>query len=100
MRIITAARDLALRSYSVVAQTASKAVSAIGVLTEEYKLIRRLLLAWACGLITWVTLQVFEDLTKINAEVNVAYGIVVGLLGTVLALYQTTRAKEDKGTQE
>ncbi|WP_020675559.1 hypothetical protein [Geopsychrobacter electrodiphilus] len=68
----------------------------ISDLFEKHKLVRRLSLLWAVLLISWVVIQVFTHINLINSAVATALGIVVGLLTTVLGLYQHHRHKEDK----
>ena len=63
-------------------------------LFEKHKLVRRLSLLWAVVLITWVVVQVFTNISQITSAVTAALGIVVGLLTTVLGLYQHHRSKE------
>lgn len=68
----------------------------IDTLVNRHKLVRRLLVAWAIGLITWVTVQVFGGpLSEITGNVVAAYTVTTGLLTVVLSLYQTHRGKED-----
>ena len=69
-------------------------------LIEKHKLVRRLALIWAVGLITWVVLRVFGGpLKEITGPAATALGIVVGLLATVIGFYQHTRSKEDTNDQ-
>jgi uncharacterized membrane protein YfcA len=63
---------------------------------ENHKLARRLCLAWACGLITVVCLRVtspdlFPTISAASATVVTA---VIGILTTVIGLYQHGRQKE------
>lgn len=67
---------------------------------ERHKLMRRLLVAWACALITWVIFQVFKDPAIITPAINAAMTIVVGILSTVIGFYQYLRDKEDKAAWE
>jgi len=62
---------------------------------NQNKLVRRLIVVWAGWLITTVTLKVFSDLTLINSAVVSGFGLVVGILATVLAFYINARIKED-----
>ena len=63
---------------------------------NENKLVRRGIVVWAGWLITIITLDVFSDLTLINAAVVSGFGLVVGILSTVLAFYINSRSIEDK----
>lgn len=63
-------------------------------LLENHKLVRRLLVLWACLLITVVTFVVFRDLAQVTAPVAAAYSTVVGILSCVLGFYQWTRHRE------
>jgi len=62
---------------------------------ENHKLIRRFALIWACILITWVTVQVFIDISKITSAVVGALTVIVGILASVIGFYQYQRGKED-----
>lgn len=69
---------------------------------EKYKLVRRLALLWAISLITYVTVSVMQPeiitaITGAGASVVIA---VIGILQTVVALYQSGRAKEDANAQD
>jgi len=63
---------------------------------EKYKVVRRLLLLWACWLITWTTLTVFDSLIFITPSVASALATIVGLMSVVLGFYIKKRFDEDK----
>lgn len=65
-------------------------------LVEEHKAVRRTLVLWACALITWTTVQLFSDIEAITAAASTAFGLVTGLLATVIGFYQWTRGREGK----
>lgn len=62
---------------------------------SRHKVIRRLSILWAWGLITFATVSVFTDLSLITAAVVSLYTVAVGLLGTSIAFYFKNRAEED-----
>lgn len=64
-------------------------------LFEKHKIVRRLALLWAVVLITWVVVKVFSDISQINSAVASSLAVVIGLLGSVVGLYQHGRNKED-----
>jgi hypothetical protein len=69
-------------------------------LVEERKLVRRALVLWAAGLITFVTLEVVDVLGKmseITAPVTSFYLGVTGLLTAVIGFYQWSRERDDAG---
>lgn len=70
----------------------------IGKLINEHKLIRRMVLLWACWLITVVVLRVTEPsvLQHVNGAVATIATAVIGILATVISFYQWSRHKEDK----
>jgi len=63
---------------------------------ERHKVIRRLLLAWAVWLITYVTLQLPWHGGNLSSGTAAGYATVVGLLSLVTGLYFHNRAKEDR----
>lgn len=65
-------------------------------LFEKHKGARRLTLLWAIIIITIVTMKVFDDLTLITPAVVSAFGLVVGILATVIAFYQWMRHKDEE----
>lgn len=66
-------------------------------LIEKHKAVRRLALLWAVCLITWVVIRVFGGpLSAITGPAATALGIVVGLLATVINLYQRSRNRDDQ----
>ena len=70
----------------------------VGNAIENYKGIRRTLVAWAVSLITWVTWRVFTVPEKITAEEAAAYAAATGVLTVVLGLSQIGRSREDLNT--
>ena len=63
-------------------------------LFEKHKLVRRTVVAWAMGMITFATIQVYSDLTIVTPAVVSLYTVTVGLLGTAIGFYQFLRNKE------
>ena len=63
-------------------------------LFNKHKLVRRGLMIWAIWIITWVIQRVFADLTLITPSVATALATVVGILATVIAMYQWSRNKD------
>lgn len=59
------------------------------------RLFRRLLLVWACGLITWVVWVSFTKPPDIPGSTAAAITGVLGLLTVVIGFYQWSRASED-----
>lgn len=72
-----------------------KPLKLLAVAAERHKLFRRLTLVWACWLITWVTLRVFEHPYQITGNTATALGIIVGILATAVGFYKWSRHKED-----
>lgn len=70
-------------------------IKAIKVGVIRYKLIRRLLLAWAVGIITYASIRTYEQLEIITTQVVSLYGLTVGILSTVIGVYFHDRHKED-----
>ncbi len=68
----------------------------VELLFEKHKLVRRMLVFWAVGLITWVVLKTFSDLTLLTAAVATALATITALLTAVLGFYQWSRTHEDK----
>lgn len=66
-------------------------------LIENHKLIRRLALVWACALITVVVLRVTvpEVITAIGGAGATIVTAVIGILATVIGLYQHARSQDD-----
>lgn len=56
---------------------------------------RKLIVFWASGLITWVVVQVFTDVSLITSAVVAALTAVIGLLGTAIVFYKYNRHKEE-----
>ena len=75
--------------------------SVVKRLFEEHKLVRRLTLGWAVWLISVVVLRVTqpEVLQHVNGSVATIVTAVIGLLTTVIALYQWTRHQEKTGAR-
>jgi hypothetical protein len=71
-------------------------------LFNEHKLARRLLLLWACWLITVVVLRA-TDLAVIDKITGPAATIVTGVIGIltiVISLYQWSRQREEDRKRE
>lgn len=62
----------------------------------KYKLIALAFVVWGLWLVTWVTLQVFADLTKITAAVSAAFATVFALPSMAWAAIQWRRKKGDE----
>lgn len=63
------------------------------------RLFRRLLLLWACGLITWVVWVSFTKPPTIPGSTAAAITAVLGLLTVVIGFYQWSRSVEDQRAQ-
>lgn len=61
---------------------------------EKHKLVRRLLLAWAVGIITYASIRTYEQLEMITTQVVSLYGLTLGILSTVIGVYFRDRHKE------
>jgi len=61
---------------------------------EDYKAARRLLLFWACWLITYTVLKFFNNLGIIEAHHIAFFVAVIGILMTVVVFYQWHRGKD------
>lgn len=57
-------------------------------LIYKYRVASTLILLWAVVMFTWVTVQVFADVTKITGPVAAAFGTMFGLPGVGIALYK------------
>jgi hypothetical protein len=64
---------------------------------ERYKVVRRLVLAWAIWLITYVTLQLPWASGTISSGAAAAYATVVAILTAVFGIYFRQRHREDQG---
>lgn len=65
-------------------------------LLEKHKLVRRVLLVWACWLISYTVINFFEhyeDTSSVNATVITA---IIGILTVVIGFYQSHRRDDDK----
>lgn len=67
-------------------------------LVEEHKLVRRVVLGWACWLITVVVLRVTDPavIGDVNGAVATVVTGVIGILATVVGFYQHHRHEEKK----
>jgi uncharacterized membrane protein (DUF485 family) len=65
-------------------------------LANRQRLFRRTVLAWACGLITWVIYKTWVATPDISSGTATALGIVVGILATVIGFYFQHRKDGDK----
>jgi len=66
----------------------------LGLLFEKYKLVRRLIIAWACWIITTTIWRFFDDASTSSAAATVTVA-VIGLLGIVIGFYQWSRDNDD-----
>lgn len=66
----------------------------------QHKLVRRLLLAWAVGIITYASIRTYEQLEIVTSQVVGLYGLTVGILSTVIGVYFHDRHKEDQLLKE
>ena len=71
-------------------------LEAIKVGVIKHKLVRRLLLVWAVGIITYASIMTYSQLDLITNQVVGLYGLTVGILSTVIGVYFHDRHKEDK----
>ena len=64
---------------------------------NQHKGFRRIMVLWACWLITVVVLRVTraEVLHVINGSIASIVAAVIGILATAIAFYQWSRHKED-----
>lgn len=70
-------------------------------LFRQRRLVRRLTLLWALGLITWTVYYTFTRQPDIPGGTVAALGTVTAVLTTVIAFYQHHRSKDDRsGDQE
>lgn len=71
-------------------------------LFERHKLVRRITLLWACVLITLVVLRVtaIDALPLVSAPVATIVVAVIGILTTVVGLYQWHRHRDDSRCDE
>jgi hypothetical protein len=67
-------------------------------LLEDYKLVRRCTLIWACWLITDVVIRVTQPdiITNLTGPGATVVTAVIGILATVIAFYQHNRSKTDQ----
>jgi di/tricarboxylate transporter len=72
----------------------NRLLKGLGIAVQHHQLIRRLLLLWAVIIITLVTYIVFTDPPNVPSGTATAYGIVVGLLATVIGLYKWSRDRD------
>lgn len=62
----------------------------------KHKLVSMFFVLWSMLLVSWVVYQVFFDVTKINAAINSALGIVFGLPTAAIGLWQWRNGKDAK----
>ena len=70
------------------------------VLANRHRLFRRLVLLWACWLITWTVLRVFTDAPVVEGGTAAALATVCGLLTVVIGFYQWSRDREGVDDKE
>lgn len=63
-------------------------------LIESKQLIRRLILLWFLGLVCYATIQVFNNMEKVNAPVATVYGTLLALNGMLFGFYFQSRKDE------
>lgn len=68
----------------------------IEALFNKHKLVRRLLLLWAVSLITFVIVTYAEKMGQVQTVDGTIIIAVIGILTTVLSVYQFQRHKEDR----
>lgn len=68
----------------------------IEALFNKHKLVRRLLLLWAVGLITYVINAYVEKMGQVQPVDGTIIIAVIGILTTVLGVYQFHRHQEDR----
>ena len=64
----------------------------IDSLFNEHKFVRRFIVFWAVAIITWAVLHALPRLETGN--LLTAFGLVVGILATVIGFYQYLRNKD------
>ncbi|HRQ57643.1 MAG TPA: hypothetical protein PLN31_09500 [Azoarcus taiwanensis] len=74
----------------------------LDALFERHKFVRRAALIWACALITVVLLRVTtpEALPLVSPPVATIVVAVIGILSTVIGLYQWLRHRDDAEQRE
>lgn len=93
------ALDAMLRGLGqIVIDIVGGALALLSSAIEEHKLVRRLTLAWACWLISVVVLRVtdIQALPLVTGPVATVVGATIGILATVIGLYQWLRQQDDK----
>jgi len=66
----------------------------IGELFEKYKLVRRVMIVWACWLITVTIYKFYGMADKLNDPAARVIIAVIGLLAVVIGFYQWSRGKD------
>ncbi len=74
--------------------------SRLSKLANHQRLFRRLVLVWACMLITWVVVRTWIDPPDISPGTAGALATVVGILATVVGFYQWHRKADDERRRE
>ena len=74
--------------------------SRLSRLANHQRLFRRLVLLWACALITWVVVRTWINPPEISAGTAGALATVVGILATVVGFYQWHRKADDERQRE
>ena len=59
--------------------------------------IRRLVVVWACALISWISYAVFKDISKISMVIVSALGTMTALLGVPIGYYFHDRGQDGRG---
>jgi hypothetical protein len=68
----------------------------LDALFNRRRLMRRVALGWAMGLVTWTVQYTFVHHPNIPGGTVAALGTVTAILGTVIGLYQHHRSKDDR----
>ena len=63
-------------------------------LIETKQLVRRIILVWFLGLVCYATIQVFNNMEKVNAPVATVYGTLLALNGMLFGFYFHSRKDE------
>ena len=68
----------------------------LDALFNRQRLMRRMALVWAMGLISWTVRYTFVHQPSIPGGTVAALGTVTAILGTVIGFYQHHRSKDDR----
>ena len=90
------AGTLASRMATITRLLTAGVLKNLDLLFEQHRFVRRTLVFWAMWMITFVTIQMFTDISLISNAAAAAYATLVGILGVVLGFYQWMREKDSK----